>query len=264
MRRIKGWGILAAGLAGAAALVAMSACTHMPAMAGNPHEVAADAPYIAAAVNDSRRPQADKDRDALRKPADMLAFAQIRPGQKVADLIPGGGYFTRLFAVAVGPQGHVYSTTRPPPPTATNPPAIVAVGAQYPNDSVVLTDFNAITWPERLDMVWTSQNYHDMKIVHNNIDTAAVNRAVFNALKPGGIYIVLDHSAPDGSGITLTEQLHRIDQAYVRHEVEAAGFVYDGETQVLRNPADTRTTPVFDAAIRAHTDQFVMRFRKPG
>lgn len=261
-------GILAGGLIGAAALWALGACSHMSAMEAammhNSHEVSADAPYIAAAVSDSRRPQADHDSDALRKPADMLAFAEIRPGQKVADLIPGGGYFTRLFAVAVGPQGHVYSVTRTPAPTATNPPAIVAVGAQYPNNSVILTDLNTMTVPEPLDMAWTSRNYHDMKIARNNIDTAAVNRAVFNALKPGGVYIVLDHSAPDGSGVTLTEQLHRIDQAYVRHEVEAAGFVYDGETQVLRNPADPRTTPVFDGSIRFHTDQFVMRFRKPG
>ena len=257
-------------LIGAAALLALGACSHVEAMqnalmhGGSSRDVSADAAYVVAAVNDSRRPQADKDSDVNRKPAEMLAFAQIHPGEKVADFIPGGGYFTRLFAVAVGPQGHVYSAIRPPPPTVTQQPAILAVAPAYPNVSVVQSDLGAVTFPEPLDMVWTSQNYHDTHIARFGMDTGAINRQIFAALKPGGIYIVLDHSAPDGSGTTLTEQLHRIDQAFVRHEVEAAGFVYDGETQVLRNPADPRTVPVFDDSIRHHTDQFVMRFRKPG
>jgi len=119
--------------------------------------------------------------------------------------------------------------------------------------------------PEPVDLVWTSQNYHDL---HDSFakpaDLAQVNAAIFRALKPGGIYVVLDHAALPGSGLSATETLHRIDPATVRAEVEAAGFVYVGESDVLRNPNDPHTAKVFDPSIRGHTDQFVFKFRKPG
>jgi predicted methyltransferase len=229
-----------------------------------PAEVSVSAPNIVAAVADSRRPEADRARDALRHPADMLAFAQIEPGDRVADILPGGGYFTRLFAVAVGEGGRVYPVIRPPETASQYETPILEVAAQYPNAVMARVPFTALAFPEPLDVVFTAQNYHDLKIAEYNMgDTAAVNRAAFNALKPGGLYVVIDHSAADGSGITSTESLHRIDQALVRREIEAAGFVFDGETQVLRNPADARTLNVFDAGIRGHTDQFALRFRKP-
>ena len=112
------------------------------------------------------------------------------------------------------------------------------------------------------DVVWTSQNYHDL---HNvpGLDLVAFNKVLYGIVRPGGVYIVLDHSAPAGSGVSDTNTLHRIDQATVRKEVEAAGFVFDGESKVLANPADPRTVKVFDPSIRGHTDQFVLRFRKP-
>jgi predicted methyltransferase len=222
--------------------------------------------YVKAAVGDAARPAEDTARDAARKPAEMLVFAGIKPGMHVMDLIPGGGYFTRLFAKAVGPKGFVYAYD----PTELEyfykgkPAPVLAVAAQYPNVSVIRAPIDKLVAPEPLDVVWTSQNYHDM---HDSFmgpaDLAVVNKAVFEALRPGGIYIVLDHSAPKGSGLADTEKLHRIDEAVVKKEVQAAGFKLIGESNVLRNLKDPRTALVFDPSIRGHTDQFILKFLKP-
>jgi predicted methyltransferase len=113
-------------------------------------------------------------------------------------------------------------------------------------------------------MVWTSQNYHDYPDEFmGRIDPAQLNRAVFAMLKPGGTYFIVDHAAEPGSGMRDTERFHRIDPATVRAQVEAAGFEYVGSSDALRNPADSHAVAVFDPTIRGHTDQFVMRFRKP-
>jgi len=222
--------------------------------------------YVKAAIADSARPVADTTRDADRKPAEMLAVAGIKPGMRVMDMVPGGGYFTRIFAKAVGPNGYVYAYQ----PTELDhffkdkAPPIVAIAAEYPNVSVIRASVNKLVAPELLDVVWTSQNYHDLKDpLFAPADTALVNKAVYDALKPGGIYIVLDHSAPKGSGIADTDTLHRIDEAVVKKEVEAAGFKLIGESNVLRNPKDSRTVKVFDPSIRGHTDQFILKFQKP-
>jgi len=222
--------------------------------------------YVKAAIADSARPVADTTRDADRKPAEMLAVAGIKPGMRVMDMVPGGGYFTRFFAKAVGPNGYVYAYQ----PTELDhffkdkAPPIVAIAAEYPNVSVIRASVNKLVAPELLDVVWTSQNYHDLKDpLFAPADTALVNKAVYDALKPGGIYIVLDHSAPKGSGIADTDTLHRIDEAVVIKEVEAAGFKLVGESKVLRNPKDPRDKLVFDPAIRHHTDQFILKFMKP-
>ena len=222
--------------------------------------------YVKAAIADSARPVADTTRDADRKPAEMLAVAGIKPGMRVMDMVPGGGYFTRFFAKAVGPNGYVYAYQ----PTELDhffkdkAPPIVAIAAEYPNVSVIRASVNKLVAPELLDVVWTSQNYHDLKDpLFAPADTALVNKAVYDALKPGGIYIVLDHSAPKGSGIADTDTLHRIDEAVVKKEVEAAGFKLIGESNVLRNPKDSRTVKVFDPSIRGYTDQFILKFQKP-
>jgi len=196
----------------------------------------------------------------------MLAFAQVRPGQRVAEFIPGGGYFTRVLSVAVGPSGKVYAVIPPPRPNQTEPPAVsaIAADAHYANVAVVTSGFQNFTSPEPLDMVFTAQNYHDLHLTQLNLDVSAVNVAVFNALKPGGLYVIIDHAAVDGAEVGVANTLHRIDPAIVRREVESAGFVFDGDDESLRNPADTRTQNVFDPAIRGQTDQFVLRFRKPG
>jgi predicted methyltransferase len=231
--------------------------------------LAADIPAnVAAAVADPSRPADDRARDADRKPAEMLAFAGVKPGDKVVDFIPGKGYFTKLFSAAVGPNGKVYAYLPAEfAKFAKNPlPANGAPGdPNRPNVTFLTAPANSFATPEPVDVVWTSQNYHDL---HDDFakpaDIAQVNKAVFNALKPGGVYVVLDHAAAAGSGLSATDTLHRIDPAVVKSEVEAAGFAFDGESDVLANPADDHTKKVFDPSIRGKTDQFVFRFKKPG
>ncbi|MGE0044555.1 MAG: class I SAM-dependent methyltransferase [Hyphomonadaceae bacterium] len=250
-----------------AAAAALGACTQTtmqseaPA-AGAPAAPSADA-AIAAAVADSARPEADVARDAMRHPAETLAFAQIAPGQRVGELVPGGGYFTRIISRVVGPEGRVYAMVPPPQATNNAPNPIAALVETYPNITVAPQSFTTISVSEPLDVIFTAQNYHDLHLARFNLDVAAVNRAIFNAIRPGGHYVIVDHSAVAGAEIGVADTLHRIDQAIVRREVEAAGFVFEGESDVLRNPADDRTVNVFDPAIRGHTDQFIMRFRRP-
>lgn len=256
-------------LVAALALFALAACNQQQAAAPAPEaprEVSADAAHILAAVADARRPQDDKDRDAARHPAETLAFAGIELGDKVADLLPGGGYFTRLFAAAVGEEGRVYPVIRPDGVAGQYETPILAVAAQYPNATMARTPYDALAFPEALDVVFTAQNYHDMPIASYNLgDRAGMNRTAFAALKPGGLYVIIDHSAVAGTPVQTDEAaaIHRIDQAIVRAEVEAAGFVFAGESDVLRNLEDPRTASVFDPSIRGHTDQFMLRFRKP-
>ena len=166
--------------------------------------------YITAAVADPARPDADRQADANRKPDESVAFAGLKPGQKVADLIPGSGYFTRIFSAVVGPTGHVFAVAPAPRPDAPagapdRAAAVKAIAADphYSNVSVVQVAFANLTLPEPVDLVWTSRNYHDL---HNipNVDVGAIDKAIFDGLKPGGVYIVLDHAAEKGSGFRDT------------------------------------------------------------
>jgi predicted methyltransferase len=225
--------------------------------------------YISAAVADPGRPAEDRERDANRKPAETIAFAGIKPGQKVVELIPGKGYFTRLISKVVGPKGHLYALS---PPRRPNAPAdspdpvsftaAIAADPAYSNVSAQGGSLATISVSEPVDVVFTAQNYHDL---HNvpNLDLAAFNKSVFDALKPGGVFIVLDHVAAAGSGARDTSTLHRIDPETVKSEVTAAGFKFESASQVLANPQDDHTTKVFDTAIRGKTDQFILKFRKP-
>jgi len=224
---------------------------------------------IKAAVADPARPQADRERDADRKPAECVAFAGLKRGQQVADLIPGGGYFTRVFSAVVGPKGHVYAVAPPKRPDApadrpepAAPVQAIAADPHYGNVTVSVQRVTQLKLPEKLDLVWTSQNYHD---IHNvpNVDVGAFNKAVFDALKPGGIYIVLDHAAEPGSGFRDTASLHRIDADAVKKEVLAAGFQFVGESNVVRNPNDDHKLAIFDKALHDKTDRFLLKFRKP-
>jgi predicted methyltransferase len=222
----------------------------------------AAAPHIATAVADSRRPAEDVARDGLRKPAEMLAFGEVQPGQRIADIRPEEGYFTRLFAPAVGETGRVYAFV--PTRTATREtPLAEALAAAFPNVTPLTGALDAMTFPEPLDAVFMVQEYHDFHIPAFNTDVARMNRAVFEALKPGGVYIVIDHSGRAGTGATEVQSLHRIEGEFLKAEVEAAGFVFEAESLALANPEDDRTINVFDPAIRGRTDQFVYRFRKP-
>jgi predicted methyltransferase len=225
--------------------------------------------YITAAVNDAGRPDADKQRDADRKPADTLAFAGIKPGSQVVELVPGGGYYTRLLSKVVGHRGKLYAVAPAPRPDAKpgDPDRAAAVNAiaadaNYANVTVLVQPIKSLSLPERADVVWTSNNYHD---VHNvpGIDVLAFNKSIFAALKPGGLYLVIDHAAAAGAEADVTSKLHRVDPEVVKQEVLAAGFVLEGQSDVLRNPADDHTVAIFDPAIKGKTDQFLFRFRKP-
>jgi predicted methyltransferase len=224
---------------------------------------------IAAAVADPARPQADRDRDADRKPAECIAFAGLKPGQRIADLIPGGGYFTRIFSGVVGPKGQVFAVAPPKrpdaPPDRPEPAAAVnaiAADPHYKNVSVSVVKIAELKLPEKLDMVWTSQNYHD---VHNvkDLDVGTFNKAVFDSLKPGGIYIVIDHAAEKGAGFSATSTLHRSDPDAVKTEVMAAGFEFVGSSDVIANPSDDHKTAVFEKGLHDKTDRYVLKFRRP-
>lgn len=228
-------------------------------------QAAAVPAYIDKAVADSHRPEADTKRDANRKPGETLAFTGVKPGDKVADFIPSSGYFTRIFAKVVGPKGHVYALTHPDwGAEEVDPAKAIAADPAYGNVTALNAKINDFAAPEKLDIFWTSQNYHDLYNGDPVVDVPAFNRRVFDALKPGGLYIVLDQSAEPGSGLRDTKTLHRIDAATVKADVLAAGFIFVAESKVLANPADDRKTKVFDPVIRGKTDQFIYKFRKPG
>lgn len=247
-------------LVAAAAALALAAAA-VPA-------IAADAPAAdyAAALADPARPAADRDRDAARKPAELLAFAGIEPGQSVGDYVMGGGYLTRILSGAVGAAGHVY---------AFQPTEFIAFRKQYGDDQSAVAAayanvdpvggaFAAPAFPVPLDAIVTVQNFHDLYLKPFPEGTGdKASAALFAALKPGGTLLVVDHSAADGSGTTLSDSLHRIDKAAVVAALTKAGFVLEAESDLYKRPEDPRTANVFDPAIRGKTDQFTLRFRKP-
>lgn len=224
--------------------------------------------YITAAVADTGRPEGDTAQDADRKPAEVLTFVGVKPGDTVVDLMPGSGYYTRLFSHIVGPNGKVIAL-QPVEMDKAAPKGLISLRSfagtpPYANVTVIVQPIAALALPSRVDVVWTSQNYHD---VHDPFlgspDILQFNQAILRSLKPHGLYVVLDHRAVAGSGLAATDTLHRIDQATVRSEVVAAGFKFVRESEVLRNPQDTDTLPIFDKSIRGKTDRFMLVFQKP-
>lgn len=240
-----------------ASLGALAAAAPALAQSGAQH------PAYQAAIADSLRPEDERARDAFRHPDEMLAFAEVKAGQKIADIRPGAGYFTRLFARVVGEDGHVYAFVPHRTAERENPRAD-ALAEAYPNVSRVNGDLDALAFDQPLDLVFMSQEYHDFHIPRFGVDVAKMNADIFKALKPGGLYVVIDHQAAPGSGISAVESLHRIEGDFLRREIEAAGFLYEAESPAVANPADDHSLNVFDDAIRGRTDQFVYRFRKPG
>lgn len=262
--------------------------------------------YIEAAVADPSRPDTDRQRDADRKPAEVIAFAGMKPGDKVADFMPGRGYFTRIFCKVVGDAGHVYAIAVPrpatappvqnsPPPSAPSQSTSSAAAApepagqactnvtasslkmrlvpapelhdngdpgwvyEYWSSSPAAENFTA---PEPLDVIWTSENYHDL---HNKAfgspDMSMVDKALLAALRPGGILMIEDHAAAAGSATRDTATLHRIAAGQVKREVTEAGFVFVGESKVLHHTDDPHTADAHD--IHDKTDRFLLKFRKP-
>ena len=234
----------------AGASLAVSACATQPP---------APAVDYAAILADPIRPEADRARDADRKPAGLVAFAGVRPGHRIAELAPGGGYFTRILSGVVGADGRVYAMAGRPSP------ALQELAAARANVVVTVAEPGTIPAPEPVDLVWTTLNYHDFKNakVGDGDGAAAINAAAYRALKPGGVYLVVDHDTARGAGASQTSTLHRIESALVRREVESAGFRFDGSSDLLRHPGDDHSAKVMETGIRGKTDQFVLRFRKP-
>lgn len=235
--------------------------------ASTPAASAAKIPaYVTQAINDPAR-AADRKDDARRKIADVMAFAGVKPGDKVLELDPGSGYWTRVFSRIVGPEGHVYTVW--PDEMAKYSAKSFAdwqglVKSTYSNVSLLKQPAATLSVPQKVDVVFTSQNYHDYHDPFMGpVDMKKFDREVYDALEPGGTLIVIDHIAPAGSGISDTNTLHRIDPEVVKQEVESAGFVFDGSSDALVNPKDPLDIKVFDPSIRGHTSQFIYRFRKP-
>ena len=233
--------------------------------------LAAAAPAVALAKGppvalDAGRPAQDQALDSTRHPAQILAFLKLRKGDTVADVWPGD-YWDRLFAAAVGPTGKVYAAHLAEADKAekvTTPPAGSKPLADHLNVVVTVTTANTFTLPTKADVIWIRQNYHDLydKFMGPS-DVPAFNKAVFRALKPGGRFVIVDHTAPAGSKLTATDTTHRIDPEVVKADMAAAGFRFVGESNALRNPADPLSGGVFDAGIKGRTDQFIYVFRRP-
>lgn len=201
--------------------------------------------------------------DPAWKVPEVLAFMGVKPGDQIAEIV--AGRLTASLARAVGPSGKVYAIETAEVVKA-HPEALVlmrGLAAQMPN-IVVSADPVSTPLPRGLDIVFIRQNYHDLydKFM-GPADVRAFDREVYAALKPGGVFVVLDHVAPAGSGIGATETLHRIDPERVKADLLAVGFKFDGASQILANPADDHLKNVFAPEIRGKTDQFLFRFRKP-
>jgi predicted methyltransferase len=208
-------------------------------------------PAIAVAVSSADRPAADVARDADRRPAEVLAYFGVEPGDTILELVAGGGYFTEILSRVVGDAGHVFATRLAPERIA---------GGRLPN----VTAVDDTSWglaPGSVDLAFTALNYHDL--INLKVDRAALLASVLTVLKPGGTFAVIDHAAAADSGTRDVGTLHRVDEAVVVDEITAAGFELIDTSALLRNRDDDHTLPVFDPAIRGKTDQFILNFRKP-
>ena len=226
---------------------------------------AGEKPAIDAAISDSSRPAEHIERDGGRQPAEVLKLAKIKPGQSVAEIASGGGYYTALLSRLLGVDGTVY---------AVDPQLIFEAfpnareGFQKyiesdPRDNVIysIQRLDEFKVPESLDHIFMVLYYHDTYWTGENREQ--MNQRFYDALKPGGYYFVLDHSAKTGSGQEVTQTLHRMDEALLAPEVLGAGFKLVGQFDLLRNSEDPLDVSVFDAVWRGKTDRFIYLFQKP-
>ena len=219
---------------------------------------------VAAVLASPARPQADRDQDAQRHAADVIKFFGIKSGDHVVDMLTGGGYWTRIFVPLVGPSGKVYAGNNPffgrfytkaEDALFAEPAFKNVVRIDGPVDKIALPTDGS------LDAVIMDMAYHDLFLTDEN--RGEMNKKIFAALKPGGVYGILDHEAGAGAGSTKIKDLHRIEKKVVVDEVEAAGFKLGAEADFLRNPADNHSAKIFDPSILGKTDRFVLRFEKP-
>jgi predicted methyltransferase len=224
--------------------------------------VTAQAQDLKTILANPERPADERALDAGRKPEEVLKFFGVKPGDKVADILAGGGYYTVILSQAVGEKGVVYTANNAFMKGFVKDKLDVRLkNSAFANVKHIDGEVDKLALPTdgSLDFVLIHLNYHDLVLKNDN--RTAMNKAIFTALKPGGVYGVVDHYAKDGSGSEFTESLHRIDKALIIKEVTAAGFVLAQEGDILRHPEDSRTENVFKN--RGVTDRFVLRFEKP-
>ncbi len=221
-------------------------------------------PDIAAILADPSRPAADRERDAGRMPGQVLAFFDIGPGDKVADLLCGGGYYTRILVPVVGEEGEVYAGNNPFF-QRFGEEAITALLTEPGFERVHRIDGHvdevALPTDGTMDADIIVLAYHELWLTEE--DRSELNRRVFAALKPGGVYGIVDHHAAEGAGTDVIQSLHRIEERVITEEISAAGFSLAARADFLGNPDDDRSLRIFDPSIRGSTDRFVLRFEKP-
>jgi predicted methyltransferase len=229
--------------------------------AANAYRVPANAPAnIKRAVESSARSAEQRARDADRKPAETLMLLGVGEGERVVELAAFGHYWTAMLVEAVGPSGQVNMVDMPWTDRFGGE-AARAFDASHANATYTQAHYNQMQLPQNVDAVLNVLFYHDL--TRDNVDTADMNRKILSALKPGGIYLVIDHKAEDGSGWRDASTLHRIDAATIKSEVTAAGFELVQDSPLLANPADDRKQNMRAEGIRGKTDQAVLVFRKP-
>ena len=231
------------------------------AAAPPPYVVPANTPdHIRRAIASPERSDEQRARDYHRKPAEILLASGIEEGDKIIEIAAFGQYFTTMLVAAVGPAGRVDLYDLPYTERFAGA-ASREFDAKHDNAVYHQEDYNAAKLPQNVDSVWNVLYYHDLK--PQGVDTAAFNRKIFEALKPGGIYLVIDHKAEDGSGWRDASTIHRMGVETIKQEVLAAGFELKIESDLLANPADDRTKMVFAPGTRGTTDQAFFIFRKP-
>lgn len=247
----------------AAAVMGLASCASMD-MRASPLKAADYGPILA----DPARTEADKKDDVARKPAEVLAFAQIRPGDTVLELEVGRGWYTDILSAAVGKQGRVI--TQNPAEFGYSAPALAArrQAGRLQNVTDTTSRFDELRVPTAsIDRVIWILGPHEVFYVPKGSsglgDPAKSYAEIFRVVKPGGLFIAMDHAAAPGAPASTGGTIHRIDPALVLASAKAAGFILEDESKVLANPQDDRTKMVFDATVRRHTDQFLYRFRKP-
>lgn len=240
--------------------VATLALLSFPAFAQDYSVPVGTADYIRKAVESPGRGSDARDRDANRLPAEVLALSGIKPGDSIIEFAGFGQYYTTMMSDIVGDDGSIVMFDLPYTEARAGD-ASRAFTASHANTDYVLVNYNDIDLPQNADLAFNVLYYHDLPL--NDIDTAVLNQRIYDALKPGGIFMIIDHNARAGSGTTDTESLHRIDPEVIKQQLTAVGFILAAESDLLAHPEDDHTQMVFTPGVRGLTDRTVYKFQKP-